>query len=428
MKWRIDDSPSEAAFLPQLESPLAWFAAAPSAPVVSLTAGAVTATVTPVNSALADIVAHETNGVLTYSGALAVLEDAAQSAMTAIEFSGLEVAAELLNVAGGVKASAYVTQIFADVVLGNSANLYWNGGASTATALGDLTPTSNRTQLNYLIRKWFLGTDLPGVAPAPGQNGPATVYWTYNLPLFSSAGPKITDVNQGQVGDCWFLAALGETALKNPTLIAHLITANGNGSYSVEFQVNGHADYVTVNNQFSSYTGGLAQWDGSKMEFANSTTSLWVPLVEKALAELSEQSGVLTGMDYAGGQNQYYELTDGAGEGISLLTGQVTHDYAIAGRGPASLTGLLNAMQNDLAAGHDVLVGTSELAVSGNLVADHMFAVTAVDTASGLVSLYNPWGANGAGAGKPETFTIAVSALVSDNAYFYAGVGPVNVT
>jgi hypothetical protein len=427
MTWRIEDTQSQASFLPQFGSPLAWFAAAPIAPVAVAAPAAVTTATALVNTALAEIVAHETNGVLTYSGALAVLQDAAQSAMTGSEFTALQLAAKLLNVAGGVKTSAYVSQIFADVVLGNSANLYWNGGANTASVLGNLTATSTRTQFNELIRKWFLGTDLPGVAPAPGQNGAATSYTAYNLPLFTSAGPRITDVNQGQVGDCWFLAALGETALKDPSLISHLITGNGNGSYSVEFQVDGHADYVTVNNQFSSYTGNLVQWDGSKMEFASSTTSLWVPLVEKALAQLSEQSGVLTGMEYAGGQDQYYELNSGAGEGISLLTGQATQDYAIAGRGPTSLTGLLSAMQNDLAAGHDVLLGTSDMPATGNLVADHMFAVTAVDAASGLVSLYNPWGANGVGAGKPESFTIAASALASDGAYFFAGVGPPTV-
>jgi hypothetical protein len=267
---------------------------------------------------------------------------------------------------------------------------------------------------------------MPGVAPAPGQSGLATAYDAYSLPLFTSAGPKSTDVNQGQVGDCWFLAALGETALQDPSLIDHIITANGNGTYSVEFQVNGKADYVTVNNDLSTYTGNIGQYDGSKMEFASSTTSLWVPLIEKAAAQLAEQ-GVTTGMEYGAGSDQYYELNAGAGEGMSLITGQGYAGFALAGDSSKTLNSLLGTLQSDLAAGSDVLMGTSGAAASGNLVADHMFAVTGINTTTDMVNLFNPWGANGVGAGKAETFSIAASSLVADQAWFYAATGAVHV-
>jgi hypothetical protein len=313
-----------------------------------------------------------------------------------------------------------VQQIFDDVVLGNAANAYWNGGASTAVTLGNLSATSSKTQFSELIGKWFLGTDLPGLLAAPGQAGAyASTYKTYSLPLFTSAGPKITDVNQGQVGDCWFLSALGETALLDPSLIKNLITSEGNGIYSVEFQVNGKADYVTVNSQLPTYSGNIGQWDGSQMEYASSTTSLWVELFEKGLAQLAEQ-GVTTGEQYATGADQYYELNAGGGEGISLLTGQTTAAYGLAGESGSALNTLLGKMQADLAAGYDVLVGTSGLPASGNLVADHMFAVTAINAAAGTVSLYNPWGGNAVGNGKAETFTIAATALVADQADFFA--------
>ncbi len=418
MAWRIDDGEVGASFLPQSSSPLAPTANAPAAPVA-----AVTTTTTTANPVLADMIAHETNGVLSYGGALAVLRDAAASPMTASEFADLQSAAKLLRAVGGVTATVYVQQMFDNVVLGNSANAYWNGGSNTAVALGNLTATSTQAQFNELIGKWFLGTDLPGVAPAPGTSGLATAYETYNLPLFTSAGPQLTDVNQGQVGDCWFLAALAETALEDPTLLTNLITEHGNGTYGVEFHFNGQMDFVTVNGELSTYTGNVIQYDGSEMEFASSTTSLWVPLVEKALAQLSEQSGVVTGMEYAGGQDQYYELNSGGGEGITLITGQQTQTLAIAGLSSSSLTSLLTSLQNDLAAHNDVLLGTSNDAVSGNLVADHMFAVTAVNAATGMVTLYNPWGANAVGGNVAESFTISISALASDQANFYAAVG-----
>ena len=394
-----------------------------TAPVLVSAAPASVATGTAANSVLADMIAHETNGLLTYGGALAVLRDAAAQPMTATLFANLQSAAHDLKAVGGVNATIYVQQIFDDVVLGNSANAYWNGGAASATALGNLTATSSGTQFRELIGKWFLGTDMPGDVSAPGGSTSGIAYQSYTLPLFSSAGPKITDVNQGQLGDCWFLAALGDTALLDPSLIQNMIVAHGNGTYAVEFWVNGKADFVTVDGALPTYTNGSMQWDGSRMVNANSTTSLWVPLIEKALAQLSEQSGVVTGEEYAGGQNQYYELNAGGGEGISLVTGQNTTAYAIGGQSATGLTSLLGLMSGDLATGHDVLVGTSGQSVSGDLVADHMFAVTAVNVAAGTVSLYNPWGANGVGASKPESFTIAASALAADNADFFAALG-----
>jgi len=309
-------------------------------------------------------------------------------------------------------------------VLGNSANAQWNGGANAAVALGNLSASSTQTQFNELIGKWFLGTDLPGVESAPGRSGAdATSYQTYNLRLFRAVGPKYSDVNQGQLGDCWFLSALGETAKQDPSLIENLITANGNGTYSVEFQVDGRPDYVTVNSQFSTYTGNVEQWDGSRQEFASSTSCLWVPLFEKALSQLAEH-GVTTGLEYAAGADQYYELTSGGGEGMTLLTGQANYSYGLAGESGASLKTLLRQMHNDIAAGYDVLLGTSGQAVGGNLVADHMFAVLSVNAAAETVALYNPWGAAGAaGDGKVALFSIAASALVSDQAYFYATNG-----
>jgi len=404
--------------------------AAPLAPTKVSAPASTTVTKTTATSAYsvsADVLSHETGGVLAYAGALAVLDDAAAQTMSASLFSQLTAAATSLNAAGGVKTSAYVQQLFDDVVLGNAANKSWNGGANTAVALGNLSATSSKTQFNELIGKWFLGTDLPGVAPAPGQTSAyAASYQTYSLPLFTSAGPKLTDVNQGQVGDCWFLSAIAETALLDPSLIKDLITSNGNGTYTVEFQVNGKADYVTVDSQLPTYSGNIGQWDGSKMEFANSTSSLWVELIEKAAAQLAEQ-GVVTGMQYGSGADQYYELNAGAGEGVTLLTGQACNSYWLGGQSGSSLTTLLGQMHNDLAAGYDVMLGTSGMSVGGNLVAGHMFAVTAVNAAAGTVSLYNPWGGNAVGNGKAESFTIAASALVADQASFFAASGSATV-
>lgn len=85
------------------------------------------------------------NGSLSYNSVLTILEDAVVGGMTASNFAALQSFASELNASGGVSVSPYVEQIADDVIEGNSANATWNGGASTATRLGDLSATSSQT-------------------------------------------------------------------------------------------------------------------------------------------------------------------------------------------------------------------------------------------------------------------------------------------
>ncbi len=84
------------------------------------------------NSILIEAGSLEAGGALSYSSMLKLLDDAASGGMSASKFSGLQYLAAELNTAGGIQTSAYVQQIFDDVVDGNSANATWRGGATTA--------------------------------------------------------------------------------------------------------------------------------------------------------------------------------------------------------------------------------------------------------------------------------------------------------
>ena len=90
------------------------------------------------------------NDSLSYDAMLTVLQDAAVGGMTSTKFSTLQTLASLLNAPNGIAVSSYVQQIADDVIDGNSANAQWNGGASSAVALGDLTSASSQTQANEL--------------------------------------------------------------------------------------------------------------------------------------------------------------------------------------------------------------------------------------------------------------------------------------
>ena len=169
----------------------------------------------------ADVSKLMVNNSLSYNAMLTILQDAAVGGMTATKFSTLQTLASMFNQPNGVTVSSYVQQIADDVIGGNSANAYWNGGSSTAVALGNLSAASTQTQVNELIGKWFLGTDLPSLSvSAIGEANYNPTYQADTQPLFGASGtPNYLDVNQGYLGDCYFVSSLAETALQDPSVI-----------------------------------------------------------------------------------------------------------------------------------------------------------------------------------------------------------------
>src|SRR5439155_18928534 len=120
------------------------------------------------------------------------------------------------------------------------------------TTLGNLTAGSTGAKLNNLVHKWFLGADHPNAS----YSGITVTYTTAAGTLFGSGGPQYTDVHQGAVGDCYFVATLGETALRSPSTIQNMFVVNGDGTYSVRFYQSGVAHWVTVDSQVPTYSGG----------------------------------------------------------------------------------------------------------------------------------------------------------------------------
>lgn len=205
------------------------------------------------------------NDSLSYHGMLQVLDAAAVGGMTAGKFHTLETLASLINAPDGISTSVYVQHVSHSLIDGDPANAEWTGGELTPVALGNLSATSTQAQVDDLIGKWFLGTDLPSMA---GTGSIEATYEVHKGPLFAAhEAPSYLNVNQGSLGDCWFVATLAEVALQDPSAVESMITNNGNGTYGVRFFVDGVADYVTVNNELPT---GNAPWaNGSYLAFAN---------------------------------------------------------------------------------------------------------------------------------------------------------------
>jgi Calpain family cysteine protease len=371
----------------------------------------------------ADVAKDLQSGSLSYSADLSILEDAAVGGMTASKFSTLQTFASELNTTGGISVSPYVQQITDDVIFGNSANATWNGGAATATALGNLTAASTQTQADDLIGGWFLGTNLPSLNLAPvGQENLNPTYKTSTLPLYGASGsPTYQDVNQGYLGDCYFLSSLGEVALKDPSAIENMISANGNGTYSVRFFVNGQPDYVTVNSQLP-VMGGYEWANGSQLEFANGKTDDWVALVEKAYAQLNAQTNAPHGMELNSASDSYAGITAGNGSALTLVTDQPeTGTSLYTNESTSALGSILANLASSFSAGEEVLMSTPWNS-SGNLVADHMYMVTGVNAATGALTIHNPWNTAYSGS-LSMSFTETIQQLAANNCTLWVTSG-----
>jgi hypothetical protein len=370
-----------------------------------------------------DVAKDLQNGSLSYSATLSILDDAAVGGMTSSKFSTLETFASELNVVGGISVSPYVKQIADDVILGNSANATWNGGAATATALGNLSATTSQTKADELIGEWFLGTNLPSMSlTSVGESNLNPVYKTSTLPLYGSSGaPTFQDVNQGYVGDCYFVSSLGEVALKDPSAIENMISSNGNGTYGVRFFVNGQPDYVTVNSQLPTMTG-YAWANHSQLEFANGTTDDWVALVEKAYAQLNAQTNAPHGMQLNSASDSYAGITAGNGSALTLITNQQETPTSLSPyESSSTLASILSNITSSFNAGEEVLMSTPGYS-NGNLVGGHMYMVTGINAASGTMTIHNPWNTAYSGS-LAMSFTESIKQLATGNCTLWVTSG-----
>jgi hypothetical protein len=356
------------------------------------------------------------NDSLSYQGILQVLDAAAVGGMTASKFGTLETLVSLMSATGGISTSAYVQNISHSLIDGDPANAYWTGGASMPIALGNLSATSTQAQVDDLIGKWFLGSDLPSIDL---KGSSESTYQVYNAPLFGAGNvPSYLDVNQGHLGDCWFVATLAEVALQNPAAIESMITNNGNGTYGVRFFVDGTPEYVTVNDDLP--TASTPLWaNGSSLEFANGANGepSWAELVEKAFAQLNAEPNAVHGElglainayeGIAGGwpQDALAEITDQ--DSITFHARQLVSNAATIGAAFES--------------GEEVELSTGTLpkGFHGDLVQHHVFEVIGYSAGTETFTLHNPWGS---ASSQPMTFTLSVHELAAARTSMHVAEG-----
>ena len=94
-------------------------------------------------------------------------------------------------------------------------------------------------------------------------------------PLFSDGGPSEDDIQQGYVGDCWYLSSLSSVAKVNPDRIRQSVVDLGDGTFAVQFFRNGQAVFERVDADFATWYGQMAYANTGK------GGSLWVAVMER---------------------------------------------------------------------------------------------------------------------------------------------------
>ena len=104
----------------------------------------------------------------------------------------------------------------------------------------------------------------------------------YKMPVMFKDGIDPNDINQGSLGDCYFLAVLSSLA-EFPERVEALFTTkeiNAAGIYLVKFYVNGNETPVIVDDHLPCNASGAPAFASSRDD------EMWVSILEKAWAKL----------------------------------------------------------------------------------------------------------------------------------------------
>ncbi|MCG6133570.1 MAG: C2 family cysteine protease [Nostoc sp. LLA-1] len=264
---------------------------------------------------------------------------------------------------------------------------------STQVASGASVNMSASQFESNLVGRWFLGT----MAPTPVFQTRNLTYVELKGNLFGSANEaRIGDIDQGNLGNCTFLAALGATFERqsddsgntSSAFINSMITDNGDDTYTIRFYSNGEAQYVSVDRRIATSGGKIfgAKANGSTNP-NNTNNIMWVSLAEKAYAQWQEWT---YDDRYSG-----YNLTGSAAHlsrPLEFVTGQKATNYNTSN---ISFSTLETALANGQA------MTTQRNSSNGNtqfIVAAHAYSVTNVYTNNSgeqRVVVRNPWGVDG---------------------------------
>ncbi|MEO1271360.1 MAG: C2 family cysteine protease [Myxococcota bacterium] len=214
-----------------------------------------------------------------------------------------------------------------------------------------------------------------------------------NTTTDAEAGIKLNDVQQGALGDCYFLATLAAVARTRPERIKEIITDHGDGTYTVNFTLSGifsnYTEPVTVDSSFWRNSADTPIYAKEGDTSSADGPELWVMIIEKAWAKLHGGYGEITG-------------SKADHDARLAITGKEAEYISPSGMTADELFNKVKAhfKDNDKPiifwsnkGGKDNPKAEKKLQADG-VVGNHEYVLQGVNEANKTFSLYNPWGSD----------------------------------
>ena len=268
-----------------------------------------------------------------------------------------------------------------DSVWCDSTDLLTDGTAAEAAA-GNIhriasfyQPYTGNANLAGYVSKEIAGQDLQDPVGDDYTRGWANFA---DHPLFNGT-PTYSDIRQGSVGDCYYVASLASLADSDPDIIRQMMVSLGDGTYAVRFYRNNQEVYLRVDADLPIYSG-------NSLSYAKLTPDgeIWVALAEKAYCY------------FRYGENSYASI---AGGWMSTVYQEVTGKTATTLWTGNSAASVASSIAAALAAGHAVTAGSYDSPPSP-IFGGHAYEVKAIQGTgdAAIVTVYNPWGYDGRGS------------------------------
>jgi pyrrolidone-carboxylate peptidase len=245
--------------------------------------------------------------------------------------------------------------------------------------------------LNWITALW--SDDVNPNEAAPAKNDPSnyTVRRHEGEAFLWNEGDlravDISDVQQGYLGDCYFMALLAAIATVRPEAIEEMVKPNNDGSFTVSFfGPDGKRVEQIVQPTFPSYNSGnptYAQYGDQGNVYGK---ELWPMLIEKAWMQAN---GSWLGIEGSKSSTKEHALA---------MTGNTHESYSLPGK--LSDEALFNRLSQHFVNKQPVtffsLKGetteSKKKSMKSGVIINHTYALWNVTPASKTVNLYNPHG------------------------------------
>ena len=206
--------------------------------------------------------------------------------------------------------------------------------------------------------------------------------------------PKLTDVKQGYLADCYLIAAMGAVAKQRPDVIKQMFVDHGDGTVSVTLNTTKNGYIVPPGTKGAStktirVTKELPTANNSNPTYAKGDKGvLWPALLEKAYA-IHKKDSKYQGLNTGGSTS----------DAMSDITGKRGSSFSSKNKKNATL---LSDLEQGLASGKPLAAGSmgkdalknnaalKKLADEKDVVAWHAYVVDKVE--DGKIHMHNPWG------------------------------------